>query len=362
MRELFYDRCVHTGNTELLGQWDERNAPLTPKTVSYGSKKKLWWHCRKGHSWQAAVYNRSAGSGCPYCAGKAVESGGNDLASVYPELAKQWDAVKNAPLTPADVTPHTHRKVWWKCPQGHEWQASVHSRAQGTGCPICTNHIPVVGENTLADRFPQIAQEWDYEKNAPLTPEQVLPGTSRRVWWICPNGHSCRTNICSRTSGGNGCPICAGKAVLTGENDLQTKFPEIAAQWDWEKNTDCTPDSVAASSNRRVWWRCEQGHSFCTSIAHRVRYKSECPYCTNKKVLPGFNDLATVKPRLAAQWDPELNGTLTPQMVTAGSHQKVWWKCPAGHRWKAAVYSRAGAQENGCPVCAGRTQGRNIKW
>ena len=193
MRELFYDRCVHTGNTELLGQWDERNAPLTPKTVSYGSKKKLWWHCRKGHSWQAAVYNRSAGSGCPYCAGKAVESGGNDLASVYPELAKQWDAVKNAPLTPADVTPHTHRKVWWKCAQGHEWQASVHSRAQGTGCPICTNHIPVVGENTLADRFPQVAQEWDYEKNAPLTPEQVLPGTSRRVWWICPNGHSYRS-------------------------------------------------------------------------------------------------------------------------------------------------------------------------
>ena len=73
-------------------------------------------------------------------------------------------------------------------------------------------------------------------------------------------------------------------------------------------------------------------------------------------------DLATVKPRLAAQWDPELNGTLTPQMVTAGSHQKVWWKCLAGHRWKAAVYSRAGTQENGCPVCAGRTQGRNIKW
>ena len=98
MRELFYDRCVHTGNTELLGQWDERNAPLTPKTVSYGSKKKLWWHCREGHSWQAAVYNRSAGAGCPYCAGKAVESGGNDLASVYPELAKQWDAVKNAVL------------------------------------------------------------------------------------------------------------------------------------------------------------------------------------------------------------------------------------------------------------------------
>lgn len=157
-------------------------------------------------------------------------------------------------------------------------------------------------------------------------------------------------------------PDLRRKGRSDGRKRPADKVSGNCGKWDWEKNTDCTPDSVAASSNRRVWWRCEQGHSFCTSIAHRVRYKSECPYCTNKKVLPGFNDLATVKPRLAAQWDPELNGTLTPQMVTAGSHQKVWWKCPAGHRWKAAVYSRAGAQENGCPVCAGRTQGRNIKW
>ena len=63
MRESFYDRCIRTGNTELLGQWDERNVPLTPKTVSYGSKKKLWWRCKEGHCWQAVVYNRSAGAG-----------------------------------------------------------------------------------------------------------------------------------------------------------------------------------------------------------------------------------------------------------------------------------------------------------
>ena len=277
-------------------------------------------------------------------------------------MAKEWDAVKNAPLTPANVAPHTHRKVWWRCARGHEWQATIHARTQGDGCPVCSNRIPVVGENTLTDRFPQIAQEWDYEKNAPVTPEQVLPGTSRRFWWICSKGHSYRTNVSSRTSGGSSCPICSGQAVLAGENDLQTLFPEIAAQWDHEKNIGCTPDSVTASSNRRVWWRCELGHSFCASIAHRVRYRSGCPYCTNKKVLPGFNDLATVKPHLAMQWDQELNGTLTPQMVTTGSSQKVWWKCPLGHRWKTVVYSRAGVQETGCPVCAGRTQGRNIKW
>ena len=88
MRELFYDRCVHTGNTELLGQWDERNAPLTPKTVSYGSKKKLWWHCRKGHSWQAAVYNRSAGSGCPIAPGKRS----SPAATTLPPFIRNWQS------------------------------------------------------------------------------------------------------------------------------------------------------------------------------------------------------------------------------------------------------------------------------
>jgi len=71
-------------------------------------------------------------------------------------------------------------------------------------------------------------------------------------------------------------------------------------------------------------------------------------------VLKGFNDLATTAPKIAAQWHPELNGSLTPQMVTAGSRKKIWWHCAEGHVWKAVVYSRAGVQKSGCPVCAGR--------
>ena len=56
---------------------------------------------------------------------------------------------------------------------------------------------------------------------------------------------------------------------------------------------------------------------------------------------------------LLRQWHPTLNGTLTPQMVTVGSHKKVWWQCPEGHVWKAVVYARAGPGKSGCPVCAG---------
>ena len=88
---------------------------------------------------------------------------------------------------------------------------------------------------------------------------------------------------------------------------------------------------------------------------------SECPYCSGQKVFPGFNDLATVAPEIAAQWHPVLNGTLTPQMVTAGSNRKVWWICSEGHIWRAAVANRAlpGYKHTGCPVCAGRTSIKN---
>lgn len=363
MRQSLYDYCRLHQNQYLLDEWDtDKNLPFTPQSVAFGSNRKMWWRCAKGHGWQASIYTRSHGTGCPYCKGKAVLTGENDLASRYPELAKEWNEIKNAPLKPTDIVPQTHKRVWWKCAQGHEWRASVHSRAQGCGCPICANRVAAVSVNTLADRFPQIAEEWDSDKNAPITPEQVMPGTSRRFWWKCKAGHSYRSAVSSRTSGGSACPVCAGKAVQADENDLHTLYPEIAAQWDYEKNMGCTPDAVSVSSNRRVWWLCSKGHSYCAAVAARTRYKSECPYCTNKKVLPGFNDLATVKPLIAAQWDAELNGALTPQMVTPGSRQKVWWKCPVGHRWKAVVYSRTGAKAAGCPVCAGRTCGNNIKW
>lgn len=120
------------------------------------------------------------------------------------------------------------------------------------------------------------------------------------------------------------------------------------------ENGTLTPELVTAGSNRRVWWRCEKGHSYPAVIAHRVRSGSDCPYCSNHKILPGFNDLATIEPVVASQWHPTRNGSLTPQQVTPGSRRKVWWLCDKGHAWRAVVNSRTGKQRCGCPICAGR--------
>ncbi len=268
-------------------------------------------------------------------------------------LLREWDAARNGGLTPSDVSFGSHQKVWWQCSKGHSWQAKVYSRSAGSGCPYCTGRKEVP-ENSLAIQVPALEAEWDAEKNAPLLPTLVAPGTVRKAWWRCPKGHSYRAAISSRAGGGTGCPFCAGQKVIQGENDLATQYPQLAAQWDAAKNGTLTPELVTSGSNRRVWWRCEKGHSYPAVIAHRVRSGSDCPYCSNHKVLPGFNDLATIEPVVASQWHPTRNGSLTPQQVTPGSRRKVWWLCDKGHAWRAVVNSRTGKQRCGCPICAGR--------
>lgn len=268
-------------------------------------------------------------------------------------LLRQWDGEKNVDLRPGDVSHGSHQKVWWRCEQGHEWQAVVKSRSLGSGCPVCTGRVVLAGINDLASTDPVLAEEWHREKNGSLKPEHVRAGTEKKVWWQCEKGHEWQATVYSRARGA-GCPVCAGKIVADGENDLASLFPQLCEEWDSEKNAPLKPEHVTAYSNRRVWWRCSQGHSWQAAVAARSARASNCPYCSGRKVLPGFNDLKSVYPLIATQWNPTRNGSLTPDMVTSGSSKKVWWRCEEGHEWKAVISSRTGARRHGCPFCAGK--------
>ena len=119
---------------ELVCEWSEKNLPLMPDKITYGSNKIVWWKANCGHEWQTSVKSRSAGEKCPICSGARVVEGINDLATLKPELARQWS--KKNKLKPTQVSLGSHKKVIWKCKHGHEWEASVKSRAvNGTGCP-----------------------------------------------------------------------------------------------------------------------------------------------------------------------------------------------------------------------------------
>ena len=198
-------------------------------------------------------------------------------------LLAQWDIERNLPLTPDDVTFGSHKRVWWTCPSVHSWQAMVYTRSEGAGCPYCMGRKVTPKQGGLVKQFPLLTAEWNIEKNAPLTPQDVTPGSHKLIWWRCPKGHSWRAAVYSRTTLGTGCPVCTGRQALAGENDLATLYPDIAAQWDEEKNGVLHPNNVTAGSNRRVWWRCEKGHSYRAVIAQRVQRGDGCPYCANRK-------------------------------------------------------------------------------
>lgn len=271
------------------------------------------------------------------------------------ELLAQWHPVKNGALTPEEVSYGSHKKVWWVCGKGHEWQAEVKSRLLGAGCPVCAGKLVVPGVNDLATLRPRLAAQWHPTKNGALTPWEVRPGSHKKVWWVCEKGHEWQALVMARNAG-EGCPVCSGRVVIPGEGDLATLFPAVAAQWDREKNGALTPETVSPYSNRKVWWRCGLGHSWQAAVSARTYKQSGCPYCTGKKVLPGFSDLATRYPQIAKQWHPTLNGSFGPDQVTAGSRREAWWQCSEGHVWKARIHSRTGKQKCGCPVCSGRVR------
>lgn len=201
-----------TTHPDIAAQWHpEKNGPLTPRDVSAGSKRQVWWQCSQGHVWQARIASRVAGRGCPVCAGRRIVPGENDLAASHPALAAQWHPEKNGILTPQQVSPHSNCKVWWQCDRGHAWQATPASRVRGRGCPYCSGRKVLAGFNDLASRYPALAREWKQTLNGTLTPQQVTPSSHKKVWWQCPAGHIWQATVYSRTNGAAGCPVCAGK-------------------------------------------------------------------------------------------------------------------------------------------------------
>lgn len=202
----------------------------------------------------------------------------NILAIKNPELAKQWHPTKNATLTPNNFTTQSHKKVWWVCEKGHEWEASIAHRTNGRGCPYCSGKLVCI-DNCLKTLNPELARQWHITKNGDLTPNEVTIGSSKKVWWQCEKGHEWEAIISNRSKG-YGCPYCLGKYACD-DNCLQTVNPNLAEQWHPDKNGDLTPNNVTNGSGKKVWWRCEKGHEWQAVILSRSS-GTGCPVCSNE--------------------------------------------------------------------------------
>ena len=214
----------------------------------------------------------------------------------------------------------------------------------------------VLYENSLAYKRPDIADEWVYEKNGNMQPEQYSCGSRQKAFWKCSKGHVWDATIKDRTRG-CGCPYCYGKRVLKGYNDFASKSADKLYMWDYEKNTAFKPDEIYYRSGKKAWWVCKEGHEWETTL-YAISIGGGCPYCSSERLLKGFNDLETLYPEICELWDYELND-LKPSDVFPKSRIRIHWKCSKGHRWDVAVHNVVNGGGS-CPVCSQKRMAKGI--
>ena len=208
--------------------------------------------------------------------------------------------------------------------------------------------------NSLSVVHPELIVEWS-KKNLPLTPDGITFGSNKVVWWKGSCGHEWQTSVKARSKGEK-CPICSGARAVAGINDLSTLKPGLASEW--SKKNEIKPTEVTVGSHKKVIWKCRLGHEWTASVKSRSINGSGCPYCSHNKVLVGFNDLATVVPKVADEWSEK--NEKKPTEVTAFANRKAWWKCrDCDYEWNTLISTRSGGSK--CPCCSGYTfiKGRN---
>ena len=205
------------------------------------------------------------------------------------QLVKEWNYEKNFPLKPNMFSQGSSKKIWWSCGEGHDWRATIASRANEHGCPKCTGKIPTI-ENNLAVVCPELVREWYPSNNGELKPSDFTPRSGHKVWWRCSKGHDWIQTIHNRTRG-SGCPECYAenrgvifrKALIKKRGSLALNHPNLVKEWHPTKNGDLKPSDVLSRSDMKVWWKCEKGHEWLVRVSSRTggpnRKGSGCPEC-----------------------------------------------------------------------------------
>ena len=190
---------------KLSKEWNPRNICLLSK-YSQGSSKKVWWICLKDHEWEAIIKNRTKlGSGCPYCSGRKAGYGHSLADKDRGDVCKEWNYSKNS-KKPKDYTPTSQKKIWWICAKGHDYEAKICHRTNGSTCPYCAKRKVGHGNSLKDNDRGDICKEWNHKRNS-KGPEQYLPTSSKKVWWVCSKSHEWESIISNRTNGSN-CPTC----------------------------------------------------------------------------------------------------------------------------------------------------------
>ena len=331
--------------------WDDEKNGF-PLTEEVPTRTFVWWKCENHEEryYKRILDQIKYGVSCNYCSGHAVLKGFNDLATTHPHVIERWDYEKND-VTPEEVKANSNKLYYFLCKDfDHSFPQNLkYFVNSGMSCVYCSNRRVLKGFNDLQTMVPEIAQEVDISKGA--DPARLVYTTSKKIWWVCSNGHEYERSVKSRTVEGAGCPYCMGSRILPGFNDVLSSLPDEVDSWDFEKN-DTDPTKIIFTSEKKVWWICDLGHSYLRSIYLHIKRKWRCPYCSNKELLSGYNDVVSKAPHLVSEWDYNKNDDL-PENVKYISGEKFWWVCKkCGSSFHTSLEKRVNRGQ-GCPYCAG---------
>ena len=345
---------LSTQYPEIVKEWHPTlNKEFKATKVTYGSEKKAWWLCPKGHSYKATINNRTLRqSGCQQCSNQSSEPEiriltefkylFDNVVSRYKENGIEIDVY----LPDLNLGIEYDGKHWHKEKEEQDLEKNKRLATQNIHL-IRVRETPL---KVLSDEDVIVA------KDSPLKKTDLNKIVKKVSAFVNADINQRIDSYIVQTSFVNTELFNTYRSYFPSpfpEHSLLKTHPELSNEWDNEKNYPLRPENFSYGAGNKIWWLCQSGHSFQATINHRTGKKpTGCPQCSGR-VASNENNLLKLFPLVAKEWHPEKNGELTPEKVTSKSGKKVWWICPKDHSYEASVHSRAGSN-SGCPYCAGQ--------
>jgi len=355
-RVLFGYNDLQTTHPNIAKQWHPtKNGSLTPQQVTFGSGKKVWWLCSKcGYEWKSSVLNRTKGRSCPLCANKIVVKGHNDLVTTHPEIAKEWHPTKNGKLKPEHFSRGSRKRIWWKCPLEHEYQASIANRTNGTKCPICDKgkHTSFAEQAIffyVKKLYPDAISQYHASFLERMELDIYIPSIKYAIEYDGEPWHNKKKGALERDK--KKYKLCKEKGIkLVRIQEKLSPLGSDVADWALSIEKIHKYENLEYIIYELLKKLDFSGKYFLRKFGINIT-RDQFEIQKYRLSTHEENSLERLFPDIAKEWNYQRNGNLTPKMFVPGSHKKMWWICSiCGHEYFMSIYHRT-QRKQGCKKC-----------
>ena len=351
-RRVGRDNNLQFLHPEISKEWHpKKNGNKRPSEFTSASHRKVFWLCKKQHSYAARIKDRTRnGSGCPVCNNQTSQAEIrilSELLYLLDDTTSRYRINGQKHLEVDVFIPRLNLGIEYDGAFFH--QAKKHKDLQKNETLTSENITLVrVREHPL-----EKLNETDiivYQRHLTKTDlnkivETIIPFVGEETIGILENYLNQENFLNENTFQ----KLLSYFPAPFPEKSLLHTHPILCKEWDVELNYPLKPEQFSRGSNSIVSWICPKGDKFKMSIDNRAIGGRGCPICAGKKV----NDRNSFKsnyPDLALLWHPTLNGKTELVSISSGSSRQVFWMCLDGHEYQRKLKDQV--KQNGqCPTC-----------